>query len=84
MNDLVNSIENSNNWILSKEIKSELKILIPSQLKSDFDAYYSIYNKTTNEYNTLPTIAGKYEIYAMKYDKSDKHLEIHKFDYNYK
>ena len=84
VNYLVNSIENSNNWILSKEIKSELKILIPSQLKSDFDAYYSIYNKTTNEYNTLPTIAGNYEIYAMKYDKSDKHLEIHKFDYNYK
>ena len=84
VNDLVNGIENSNNWILSKEIKSELKILIPSQLKSDFDAYYSIYNKTTNEYNTLPTIAGNYEIYAIKYDKSDKHLEIHKFDYNYK
>ena len=84
VNDLVNGIENSNNWILSKEIKSELKILIPSQLKSDFDAYYSIYNKTTNEYNTLPTIASNYEIYAMKYDKSDKHLEIHKFDYNYK
>ena len=53
MNDLVNSIENSNNWILSKEIKSELKILIPSQLKSDFDDYYSIYNKATNEYNYL-------------------------------
>ena len=84
VNDLVNSIENSNNWILSKEIKSELKILIPSQLKSDFDSYYSIYNKTTNEYNALPTIVGNYEIYAMKYDKSDKHLEIHKFDYNYK
>lgn len=84
MNDLINSIENSNNWILSKEIKSELKILIPSQLKFDFDAYYSIYNKTTNEYNTLPTIASNYEIYAMKYDKSDKHLEIYKFDYNYK
>ena len=84
VNDLVNGIENSNNWILSKEIKSELKILIPSQLKSDFDAYYSIYNKTTNEYNTLLTIAGNYEIYAIKYDKSDKHLEIHKFDYNYK
>ena len=53
VNDLVNGIENSNNWILSKEIKSELKILIPSQLKSDFDAYYSIYNKATNEYNYL-------------------------------
>ena len=84
VSNLVSSIENNSNWILSKEIKSELKILIPSQLRSDDDAYYSIYNKTTNEYNTLPEIAGNYEIYAMKYDKSDKQLEIHKFNYSYK
>lgn len=81
---MVNSIEYNSNWILSKEIKSELKILIPSQLRSDDDAYFSIYNKTTNQYNVLPEIAGEYEIYAMKYDKSDKHLEIHKFNYLYK
>lgn len=84
ISNLVNSIENNSNWILSKEIKSKLKILIPSQLKADDDAYYSIYNNTTNQYNTLPKISGNYEIYAMKYDKSDKHLEIHKFNYSYK
>lgn len=84
VSELVSSIENNSNWILSKEIKSELKILIPSQLKSDIDAYYSIYNKTTNLYNTLPETPGSYEIYAMKYDESKKQLEIHKFDYNYK
>jgi len=84
VNDLVSSIENNDNWILSKEIKSELKILIPSQLGSDEDAYYSIYNKTTNQYNTLPEVAGNYEIYAMKYDISDKQLEIHKFQYSYR
>lgn len=84
VSNLVSSIENNSNWILCKEIKSELKILIPSQLKSDNDAYYSIYNKTTNQYNTLPEISGDYEIYAMKYDKSDKQLEIHKFNYSYK
>lgn len=84
VNDLVSSIENSSNWILSKEIKSKLKILIPSQFKSDDDIYYSIYNKTTNQYNTLPETAGNYEVYAMKYDKSDKHLEINKFNYSYK
>lgn len=83
VSNLVNSIENNNNWILSKEIKSELKILIPSQLRSDDDAYFSIYNKTTNQYNSLPETAGNYEIYTMKYDKSDKKLEIHKFNYNY-
>lgn len=84
VSNLVSSIENNSNWILSKEIKSELKILIPSQLRSDDDSYYSIYNKTINEYNTLPEMSGNYEIYAMKYDKSDKQLEIHKFNYLYK
>ena len=84
VNNLENSIEYNPNWVLSKEIKSELKILIPSHLRSDDDAYFSIYNKTTDQYNTLPNTSGDYEIYAMKYDKSDKHLEIHKFIYNYK
>lgn len=84
VNDLVSSIENSNNWILSKDIKSELRIFIPSTLYSDVDAYYSIYNKTTGQYNSLPEEAGDYEIYAMKYDISDKYLEIHKFKYSYK
>lgn len=83
VSNLVNSIENNSNWILSIEIKSELKIFIPSRLRSDDDAYYSIYNSTTNQYNTLPDTSGDYEIYAMKYDKSDKQLEIHKFKYSY-
>ena len=82
--DLVKSIEESNNWILSKKIKSELKALIPINLKPDYDAYYSIYNKTTNEYNKLPEESGTYKIYTMKYDKSSKHLEIYKFDYMYR
>ena len=84
VSDLVMSIENSDNWILSNELKSGLKIFIPSQLRADNDAYFSIYNKTTNQYNKIPDIAGNYEIYAMKYDISEKHLEIHKFDYLYK
>lgn len=84
VSELINSITNSNNWMLSKEIKSELKIFIPSQLRSDNDAYFSIYNKTLNEYNTIPSNSGIYEFYTMKYDKSDKHLEIHKFKYSYK
>lgn len=82
--ELVGSIENNKNWILSKEIKSELRVLVPSTLRSDADAYYSIYNKTTNQYNVIPETSGNYEIYAMKYDKSDKHLEIHKFKILYK
>lgn len=51
---------------------------------SSVDAYYSIYDKTMGQYNNLPDEAGDYEKYAMKYDISDKHLEIHKFKYSYK
>lgn len=51
---------------------------------SSVDAYYSIYDKTIGQYNNLPAEAGDYEIYALKYDISDKHLEIHKFKYSYK
>ncbi len=84
VSNLVSSIENNSNWILSKKMKSTLKILIPQQLRVDEDAYFSIYNKTNNEYNTIPKASGNYEIYVIKYDKSDKHLEIHKFTYLYK
>ncbi len=81
--NLVNSIKKNNHWILSKNIKSELKTLLPSQLYSDKDAYFSIFNNTTKEYNTLPEETGNYEIFAMKYDKSDKCLEIHQFKYSF-
>lgn len=83
VNALVKSIEKNENWILSQEIRSELKIFIPFQLTADDDAYFSIYNKTLDTYNTMPDKSEKYEIYAMKYDKSDKQLEIHNFKYNY-
>ena len=78
---LENSIKLSNNWLLSTKIKSELKILLPSQFKISDDVYYSIYNKTTKEYNTIPSESGVYEIYAMYYDKLSKKLSIHKFKY---
>ena len=39
---------------------------------------------TTNEYNSLPKDSGTYIIYSMKYDISEKLLEIHNFKYVYK
>lgn len=83
VSDLVSSIENSKNWILSTKIKSELKILLPSQFRAKEDLYYSVYNKTINEYNTIPNESGVYEIYAMKYDKTKKELTIHKYKLMY-
>lgn len=82
--ELINSIENSSNWILSTGIKSELKIFIPSTMSLGGDSYFSIYNKTTNEYNKIPEIEGSYEIYTMKYDKTNEMLQISKFNYSYK
>lgn len=83
VSDLVSSIENSKNWILSTKIKSELKILLPSRFRAKEDLYYSVYNKTINEYNTIPNESGVYEIYAMRYDKTKKELTIHKYKLMY-
>ena len=83
VSDLVNSIENSSNWVLSSKMKSELKILMPSQFRAKEDLYYSVYNKTTNEYNIIPEESGVYEIYAMRYDKIKKELTIHKYKLMY-
>lgn len=83
VSDLVSSIENSKNWILSTKIKSELKILLPSQFRAKEDLYYSVYNKTINEYNTIPNESGVYEVYAMRYDKTKKELTIHKYKLMY-
>lgn len=84
IDELEKSIENNDEWIFSNDLKSELKIFIPSHVIIDTDTYLSIYNKTTDQYNVVPEITGIYEIYVMKYDISDKKLEIHKFKYNYK
>ena len=81
--ELVESIENNPNWTLSKEFRTEMNAFLTSSLVPDDDAYFSIYNKTTNEYNVLPEKSGEYEIYAMKYDKSDKKLQIDKFKISY-
>lgn len=81
---LEKDIENNPNWFLYTEIKSNLKIMIPIILSGDNDAYYCIYNNTTNQYNALPNEPGVYEIYAMKYDQSNKELDIHIFDYTYR
>lgn len=80
---LVESIGNNPNWILSKEFRTDMNVFLTSSLVPDDDAYFSIYNKTTNEYNVLPEKSGEYEVYAMKYDKSDKKLQIDKFKISY-
>ena len=81
IDNLIISIKNNNNWILSKNIESELKKLFPSDLKIDDESYILIYNETTEEYNILPDKNGTYEFDIMKFDSFDKKLEIYKFNY---
>lgn len=84
--ELEDSIINGGHWILSSEMKSELKIYMSALMffENEGNNYFSIYNKTLKEYNTIPEKAGDYDIYVMKYDINGKHLEIHRFIYSYK
>lgn len=84
VSELVSSIENNENWILSTQIKSKLKIFLPIDFYPSNNVYYSVYNKTNNEYNTVPNKAGKYEIYVISYNKELKQLSIHKYKYDFK
>lgn len=84
ISELINSIEYNENWFLSTEIKSKLKMLLPMQFKPSNSIYYSIYNKTINEYNSIPSESGECEIYAMYFNKELKQLSIHKYKYDFK
>lgn len=78
VSELEKSIINNDHWIARKDMDENLKSLIPNEIKINIDSYVSFYNKTTNEYNTLPKESGEYEIYVMVYDKTYKILKIHK------
>lgn len=78
-NKLIENIKNNDNWFFITKTKDQLKSFIFS---SDDDVYYSIYNKTLNKYNVAPEESGKYEIYSMEYDISDKKLKIYKYTFH--
>ena len=82
--DINERIINSDKWINASKLKSELTIFLNSIFTSgDKDNYFLIYNKTTDEYNTLPSKSGEYEIVSCIYSKSKNSLEIDIFTYNY-
>lgn len=80
-NVLENDVINSDKWILSTELSSEYKKLVPSVLTTDDNKYYLFYNKTLDEYNIVPDTTGTYQIYTMIYNISKKTLSIFIFDY---
>ena len=79
---LASEIKNNNNWILSTELPSTLEKLVPTAFASNNNIYYLFYNKTLDEYNTLPLNSVNYEVFTIKYDISKKSLIIYSFYYN--
>lgn len=80
---LEDNVKKNDTWVLSTKIEENLRFLVPHYVVGK-NIYFSIYNETLNEYNTLPASFGKYKIYTMSYDTSKKLLQIDEFNYNYK
>lgn len=76
-------IKNKQNWISKDELSSKLRIFIPTTLIGAESSYFSIYNKTLDNYNSVPNESGEYLIYAMMFDKENKHLEINEYYFSY-
>lgn len=70
-------IKNNSHWLKLSDIKEYLKDNLPSKLMTSKDAYYLIYNKTSNEYNSI--LEGENEIEVIIFNPSTYSLEIHTF-----
>lgn len=70
-------IKNNSHWLKLSDIKEYLKDNLPSKLMISKDAYYLIYNKTSNEYNSI--LEGENEIEVIIFNPSTYSLEIHTF-----
>lgn len=81
--DFEKSIVNSEYWISSSEIMTELDGLLPFQMMpgDDDDCYYLFYIKELDAYNVLPSEEEIYHICVVKYDTDDYELEINDFEF---
>ncbi len=74
-------IANNQNWFPKEALPTTLKELIPDELLSDDNAYYLVYNLTTNDYNkSLSTGSNQVEIII--YYPDAYILEINKYTVN--
>lgn len=86
VSDFENSIIYGENWIKVSDIKTDLKMMIPSQFRDlkCKSCYFLIYNEDTDEYNKIPDYKGKYHIYVASYNVGDHKLKIDDFSYIFK
>lgn len=81
---LYNEIKSSGDFMDSEDLKSSLTIFInPIFTSNNKNNYFMIYNKTTNEYNKLPSESGEYLIYSVIYSYEDRTLELDIYTYKY-
>ena len=79
---LVNNLEKNNNWIKSSDYNEELNKLLLDP-KTSYDDYIMIYNKTTKEYNILPSEDGKYDMLVVTFNNSTATLQIKEYSIVY-
>lgn len=81
--EMKESIKNKPSWLSVNELSSELRIFIPTTLVGSESSYFSIYNKTLDNYNSVPNESGEYSICVMMFDNENKHLEINEYSFSY-
>lgn len=86
INKLEKDIVDGKNWIEVSKLKTNLKVLIPFQLRNPNceSCYYLIFNEDTKEYNKIPNSQGNFHIYVSLYDLDNKILNINDFYYEFK
>lgn len=82
-NNIFSGIKDNDLWIKGENLKTDLMLYLEHSAYKNDDLYYCFYNRTTDEYNTLPSESGTYTIYVMKFAKSSNKLELSITDFEY-
>lgn len=85
INEFNKNIEKSDKWITKNEIGSYLNMFVPKTLNCNLNesCYYSVYIEELDNYNTVPTETGVYNVHAMMYNSDISTLKIEQYVYNF-
>lgn len=75
------NISQDTRWI--REIPNDMLGILHYSYEYDTDCYHLIYNKTTKEFNTVPSENGKYEFIHIIYGISGSWMQINEYQVNY-
>lgn len=75
------NISQDTRWI--REIPNDMLGVLHYSYEHDTNCYHLIYNKTTKEFNTVPSESGKYEFIHIAYNISGEWMQINEYQVNY-